>query len=194
MKGSNDLDHAITLATAFSEASLATNPFYITFAIYVQNMSNQQATPTGSASSSGSTVTTHTPVVGSNTGGANDNKYMVDGKLQRTWCTDKGSEFPKTNHPVKDCHGLKKEIAEKRNAHDQNGGKGKGKGHGGRRGRGKGNAGKGKHAGKGKWGYEEQPWQHVTPPPSYGKGNWEGGFQPGTWSPTWGCIQYRQVQ
>ena len=56
-------------------------------------------------------------------------------------------------------------------------GKGKGKGRGGRHGRGKGNAGKGKHAGKGKWGYEKQPW---TPPQSYGKGNWEGGFQLGT--------------
>jgi hypothetical protein len=187
MKGSNDVAHAVTLAAAFGEASLANDAFYITFAVYVQNMSNQQAAPAGSANSAGSTVTTHTPAAGSNSNGANDGKYMVNGKLQCTWCIDKGAEYPKTNHPVKDCHGLKKEIAKKRNAHDQHGGKGKGKGRGSKRGRGKGNGGKGKHAGKGKWGYEEQHWQHASPPQGYGKGNWEGGFQPRTWSPgTWG--------
>ena len=86
-----------------------------------------------------------------------DGKFVINGKMQCTYCIEKDKKFPKTNHPVSDCHTLKKEIAKKKNGGGKGGKGGKGRG-GGRRGR---RGGKGKQD-KGKWSHAED-WDYGPP-------------------------------
>jgi hypothetical protein len=171
LKGSIDVEHATTLAVAFSEAQLAQDIFFVTFAICLQNMSNQPmpaaGTPAATASAAAAAAAAPAGAGGSAQPG-DDSKFVINGKMQCTYCIEKDKKFPKTNHPVSDCHTLKKEIAKKKNGGGKGGkgGKGRGGGRSGRRG------GKGKHD-KGKWSHAED-WNFGPPTLVYGKGDWGG--------------------
>ena len=179
MKGSANVEHAMTLAEAFSEVQLARDPFYITLAVYVQQMSNQPATQAAAQSSqvtwaAGATAGAAAPAgAGGGAQAGDDGKFIINGKLQCTFCIEKGSKFPKTNHPVADCHTLKKEIAKKKKGEGKGGKGGKDRRGGGRRGR---RGGRGAHD-KGNWSHAND-WggkgEYGSPPQFYGKGDWGG--------------------
>jgi hypothetical protein len=140
MNGSANVEHAVTLAEAFSEVRLAQDHFYITLAVFIQQMSNQPVTQAAAQSSqvtqADGAAASAAALAGAG-GGAqagDDGKFVINGKVQCPDCSEKEQKFPLSHHPVSDCHTLKKEIAKKKNGGGKGGEGGKGRG-GGRRGR-----------------------------------------------------------